>query len=314
LSPVTLPLLSVKDLNMRYRRGLFRRRYQALDSVSLEVERGQVFGLLGPNGAGKTTLIKILLGLATGWRGHAEIFGARAGTPPSRARVGYLPEGHRLPPYLTGVQVLELFGMLCGRERRWVKQRIPMWLEKVGMERDGDRKLREYSKGMQQRIGLAQALIHEPELVFLDEPTDGVDPVGRAAIRDVIAELKQNGTTVFLNSHLLQEVERMCDGVVILNRGRILKEGTLDELTPHTGKVKLELDRELPEPEAFFDGAGRVQSVEGKVIELVASHDLVDRAIDRLRADGYSLRALSPGRLTLEEAFIELVENQGGDQ
>ena len=161
------------------------------------------------------------MGLVPSWEGEARVFGRSAGDPAARTRIGFLPEAHRLPGYLTGRAVLRLFAMLSGCERAWVEERIPGWLARVGMEKDADRKVREYSKGMMQRIGLAQALIHEPELVFLDEPTDGVDPVGRAAVREIVAGLRARGTTVFINSHLLMEVERMCDRVVVMDRGQI---------------------------------------------------------------------------------------------
>jgi ABC-2 type transport system ATP-binding protein len=298
---------------MRYRRGLLRGGHLALDGVSLEVERGQVFGLLGPNGAGKTTLVKILLGLAVGWTGEAELFGARAGRPASRLRVGYLPESHRLPNYLTGRQVLEMFGMMCGRDRAWVRERTDAWLEKVDMAGDADRKLREYSKGMTQRIGLVAALVHEPDLVFLDEPTDGVDPVGRAAIRDVIADLKRRGTTVFLNSHLLLEVERMCDAVVIMDRGRILRRGTLDELTPATGAVRITLSEPPEDPAGLLPEEARLLQSSGKSLEIAADQAALDRTIDRLRASGHSITSIDRRRMDLEEAFIDLV-GKGGRQ
>ena len=173
-------LISVRDLEKTYQKSLFRRGFRALDGVTLDVGRGSVFGLLGPNGAGKTTLIKILMGLVPRWSGSASIMGYSAGDTRARSRIGFLPEAHRLPGYLTGRQVLRLYGMYSGRSRGWIDERIPVWLERVDMQASADRKVREYSKGMQQRIGLVQALIHEPELVFLDEPTDGVDPVGRA--------------------------------------------------------------------------------------------------------------------------------------
>ncbi|MHC4262400.1 MAG: ABC transporter ATP-binding protein [Planctomycetota bacterium] len=298
--------LEVNDLSMRYRRGLLRRGHQALHDVSLRVERGQVFGLLGPNGAGKTTLVKILLGLAVGWKGDARLFGERAGKAASRRRVGYLPESHRLPNYLTGRQVLQMFGMMCGRDRAWVRERIDGWLERVDMARDGDRKLREYSKGMTQRVGLAAALIHEPEIVFLDEPTDGVDPVGRAAIRDVIEDLKRSGTTVFLNSHLLLEVERMCDRVVIMDRGRLIKQGTLEELTPTTGAVRIELGAPA-DVSGILPEQARLMRAEGRDLEISGDQDVLDATIDALRRAGHSIRAIDPRRMDLEEAFIDLV-------
>ncbi len=306
------PILEVRNLHMTFKRGLLKRGFKALRGVDLQVERGSVFGLLGPNGAGKTTLVKVLLGLNVGWKGTAKVFGLAPGSTEPRRRIGYLPEAHRLPPYLTGRQVLELFGMMCGREKSWLKERIPIWLEKVDMERDADRKLKEYSKGMQQRIGLAQALIHEPDLIFLDEPTDGVDPVGRAAIREVIAELKRRDVTVFLNSHLLMEVEAMCDRVVILDQGAILREGTLEELTPRTGAVRFELSTEAYDPERLLTGVGSNLVKDGRFFELAANEQEVGEAIDRLRAGGVSIRSITPRKLTLEEAFIGIVSKDSG--
>lgn len=303
----TSTAIRVAGLSMSYRRGLLRRSYPALHSLDLEVGRGSVFGLLGPNGAGKTTLVKVLLGLAVGWRGHAEVLGQRAGTTGSRQRVGYLPEGHRLPNYLTGRQVLDLFGRMCGHNRSFLKERIPAWLERVDMTANADRKLREYSKGMQQRIGLAQALIHEPDVVFLDEPTDGVDPVGRAAIRRVIAELRDTGTTIFLNSHLLLEVEAMCDRVVILHKGQILREGSLEELTPRTGEVTFEISPVPDDLQTLLSGLGADFESSASGFSLKASQEEADRATDLLRSRSIAIRQITRRRLSLEESFIDLV-------
>ena len=308
----TSPPLRVENLEMRYKRGLLKRGHLALKGVSLEVERGQVFGLLGPNGAGKTTMVKVLLGLAVGWKGTAELFGLPAGHPDSRRRVGYLPESHRLPNYQTGRQVLQMFGMMCGRDRRWVKDRIEGWLERVEMTHAADRKLREYSKGMTQRIGLVAALIHEPEIVFLDEPTDGVDPVGRAAIRDVIADLKKNGTTVFLNSRLLLEVERMCDQVVIMDHGKLLKQGSLDDLTPATGAVRIELAGSLGDATSLLPADAKLLDSGERALEVAVDQAGLDSLIDTLRARGYSIRAIETRRMDLEEAFIDVVGQAGG--
>jgi ABC-2 type transport system ATP-binding protein len=301
------PLIRVRGLAKTFGHGLRKPGFRALDGVSLEVGRGSLFGLLGPNGAGKTTLIKILMGLVPGWQGEASVFGLAAGDPAARARVGFLPEAHRFPGYLTGRQVLRLYAMLSGRERRWIDERIPGWLERVGMTKDADRKLREYSKGMQQRIGLAQALIHEPELVFLDEPTDGVDPVGRAAVREIVKELREQGVTVFINSHLLMEVERVCDRVVIMDKGKIIREGTVAELTPFTGRVAFEIAPVPGDLERVLDGVGRGFQRTQQGFELSLEPAEQDQVIDRLRAARVSIRSLLPGKLSLEEAFIEMV-------
>ncbi len=302
-------ILEVKGLRKVYGKKLLRRGgTAALDGVDLVVGRGSVFGLLGPNGAGKTTLIKVLLDLVRGYEGNAALFGRPPRDASSRRKVGYLPEAHRLPGYLTGRQVMRLFGMLAGRPRREVEARIPALLERVGMLSAADQKLRTYSKGMQQRLGLAQALIHDPELVFLDEPTDGVDPVGRAAIRELVLELKQRGVTVFINSHLLMEVELICDRVVIMHQGKILRSGTIDDLTPETGLVRFELAHLPPDLPILLAGLGSRFTPEGeRAFHLFASPAEVDQAIDRLRARGVSIRAISPRKLSLEESFIDLV-------
>jgi ABC-2 type transport system ATP-binding protein len=300
-------MIEVAYLSKTYGGKLFKKGFRALDGVSITVGPGSVFGLLGPNGAGKTTLVKILLGLARATSGTARLFGEPVGATEPRARVGYLPEAHRLPLYLTGRQVLELFGQMCGRDLAWVKARVPKLLELVDMTSSADRKVREYSKGMQQRIGLAQALIHDPELVILDEPTDGVDPVGRAAIREVVLDLKRSGKTIFINSHLLMEVELVCDRVVIMDKGRIVKHGTIQELTPRTGRVRFELAPVPPNLEAILAGVGSGLVREERGCELQANEAEIDLAVDRLRAAGVSIRGLEARRLNLEQAFIETV-------
>jgi len=307
-------IISVQDLSKVYGgrkvlKFLGKRGFRALDGISLEVGRGSVFGLLGPNGAGKTTLIKILLGLVRKTGGRASLFGEDAGDAHARRRVGYLPEAHRMPAYLTGRQVLMLYGMMSGREAEWLAERVPGWLDKVGMTDAADRKVREYSKGMQQRIGLAQALVHEPELVFLDEPTDGVDPVGRRVIREIVADLKRQNATVFINSHLLMEVEMMCDRVVIMDRGRIIREGTIEELTPKTGSVRFDVSP-LPDLARILQGIEGVPKADDKGFEVALNEDEVDVVVDRLRQAGVSLRALTPRKLTLEQSFIELVQRE----
>jgi ABC-2 type transport system ATP-binding protein len=204
-----------------------------------------------------------------------------------------------------------LFGMLCGRDRAWLAERADGWLEKVGMLPSAERKVREYSKGMQQRIGLAQALVNDPELVFLDEPTDGVDPIGRAAIRELVTELKRRGVTLFINSHLLMEVEMVCDRVVIMHKGRIIRQGTIDELTPRTGAVRFELRAMPANLAAIVSGVGSDLAVDGNAFTLKVSEEELDQVIDRVRAAAISIRTISQRRTTLEEAFIDLVHLEG---
>ncbi|MBL8861991.1 MAG: ABC transporter ATP-binding protein [Planctomycetes bacterium] len=304
-------ILSVHDLRKVYRRPFERGGIAALDGVSLEVGRGTIFGLLGPNGAGKTTLVKVLLGLVRGHSGTARLFGLDPSDPRSREKVGYLPEAHRLPGHLTGRQLLRLFGRLSGAAPAQVDARAKVLLERVGMGAAADRKVREYSKGMQQRIGLAQALVHAPELVFLDEPTDGVDPVGRKEIRELVLELKREGVTLFVNSHLLLEVELLCDRVVIMDKGRILREGTIGDLTPATGIVRFEIGAPREDLARVLAGVGRELCVRGASFQLAIGKHELDLAIDRLRAAGVSIRAIEPLRMNLERAFLDLVAAAG---
>jgi ABC-2 type transport system ATP-binding protein len=308
-------ILSVRDLRKVYRSGVFSKKgVAAIDGVSLDVGRGTVFGLLGPNGAGKTTMIKCLLDLVRGYEGEARIFGLEPRDPQSRRKVGYLPEAHRLPGHLTGRQVLRLFGALSGDDPDKVDKRVGPLLERVDMTGAADRKVRQYSKGMQQRIGLAQALINDPELVFLDEPTDGVDPVGRAAIRELVTDLKRRGVTLFINSHLLMEVEMICDRVVIMHKGRIIRQGTIDELTPRTGAVRFELGAVPPDLSSILAGIGADLKIDGNAFTLAVDPGELDRVIDALRARSMSIRTISQRRTTLEESFIGLVQVEGRDK
>ena len=228
----TEPVIQVKDLEKTYRSGVFRRRtLHALQKVTLEVPQGEIYGLLGPNGAGKTTLIKVLLGIVRKSAGDATVLGRRAGDVEARRKIGYLPENHRIPRHLTGSTALEYYGCLSGLSVAEVHRRAPELLDVVGLKgREKDR-VSGYSKGMQQRLGLAQAMLHKPKLIILDEPTDGVDPVGRKEIREVLRRLAADGATVFLNSHLLQEIELICENVAILTNGQVRKTGSVKELT-----------------------------------------------------------------------------------
>ena len=303
-------LIAVRNLEKTYPGPFFRKGHKALQGVTLDVGRGSVFGLLGPNGAGKTTLIKVLMGLSPSWEGEAQIFGLSAGDPKARRRIGFLPEAHRLPGYLTGNQVLRLYAMYSGCSRKSVDERIDGWLERVGMQKDAHRKVRQYSKGMQQRIGLAQALIHDPELVFLDEPTDGVDPVGRAKVREIVQELKDKGTTVFINSHLLMEVEQICDRVVIMSKGRIIREGTVEELTPETGKVEIHIHPLPDDLSPLLSSLGVDWERTEKGFELACDRALLNAVIDRLRSASIAIDSISQRKLSLEQSFIDLVTEQ----
>jgi len=244
--------ISVMGVDKTYRGGV-----HALRGVDLNVHRGEVFGLLGPNGAGKSTLIKVLMTVIRASRCAGQMLGKPVGHKPTLAKVGYLPEHHSFPGYLTGEQVLDFYAAMTGMKRSERKRRITPMLELVNMHEWAGERVRSYSKGMRQRVGIAQALMHDPELVLLDEPTDGVDPVGRRDIRDVVLRLKEEGRAVFLNSHLLSELEMVTDRVAILVQGKVAMQGTIDELT--RDKRRYEVEVELPEGVGVADGVGRVE-------------------------------------------------------
>ncbi len=228
-------------IDVRNATKIYKRRIHALAGVSIAVQRGEVFGLLGPNGAGKSTLIKIMMTVVRATHVEGAILGQKIGHKPTLARVGYLPEHHRFPRYLTGRQTLEFFAALSGVDRSTRKRRSRELLDVVGMTAWADKKVGEYSKGMMQRIGLAQALVNDPDLILLDEPTDGVDPVGRRDIREVLLALRKQGKTVFVNSHLLSELEMICDRVAILVNGQVARQGRINELNAAKQRYEIEV-------------------------------------------------------------------------
>lgn len=298
-------VLETYDLRKNYR------RIEALRGVSLSVQQGEIYGLLGQNGAGKTTLVKIMLGITRGWQGEARLLGAPAGTAHVRRRVGYLPEDHRFPDYHTGYSLLDFYGQLLGVPRYTRRSRIPEMLETVGLRERMHTKIRGYSKGMKQRIGIAQALMHEPDFVFLDEPTDGVDPLGRRHIRELLQHLKARGCTIFLNSHLLGEVELICDRVAILERGELVREGSIADLTRTQGVVVLGLAPGQTMPVDELEARGFHTIPQGIFWEVhLVDGQTIDPVVDLLRARGLSIRHLVEKRQTLEELFLKTV---GGD-
>ncbi len=228
-------------IDLRQVTKVYRGRIHALQGIEMRVRRGEVFGLLGPNGAGKSTLVKIMMTVIRPTRADGTVLGRPVGHKPTLARVGYLPENHRYPRYLTGRKTLEFFAALAKVDRRTRKRRAEQMLEVIGMREAADRSINGYSKGMMQRIGLGQALMNDPDLIVLDEPTDGVDPAGRRDIRNVLARLREQGKTVFLNSHLLSELELICDHVAILVAGRVARQGTMDQLTLAKQRYEVEL-------------------------------------------------------------------------
>jgi ABC-2 type transport system ATP-binding protein len=285
----------------------------ALHGLDLRVEQGEVFGFLGPNGAGKTTAVKILTGLVRASAGVARVLGRPVGEPAARRRIGYLPEHFRFQEWATGEELLDLHGRLAGLPAARRAARVAEVLELVGLAGRGRQRIRSYSKGMAQRIGLAQALLAEPELVLLDEPTSALDPVGRRDVRDLIRELRGRGVTVFLNSHLLGEVELVCDRVAIIDRGRVVRGGRLAELVGPATALRLLLDRVDEHLLGALRRLGQVRSVEGVAVTLqVDDPDVAPAVADCVVRSGYRLFELAPVQRSLEEVFVDLVH--GGDR
>ncbi len=298
-----VPVIQTKNLVKHYG------RIEALRGVSLTVERGEIFGLLGQNGAGKTTLIKILLGITKLTDGEAKLLNEPVGTAHVRRRVGYLPEDHRFPDYHSGASLLDFYGALLEVPRAERRKRIPEVLELVGIKGRMHSKIRTYSKGMKQRLGIAQALMHEPEVIFLDEPTDGVDPVGRRHIRDLLQSLKQEGKTIFINSHLLGEVELICDHVAILQQGEMIRAGEINALTRQRGLfvIGLAQGQSFPIEEAAKRGYQVTPMGELWQVGLTDGQS-IDPIVDLLRERQLSLRHLVEKRQSLEDLFVATVE------
>src|SRR5664280_810720 len=307
--------IEVRGLRKDYRAGLGGREVKALAGIEFAVRSGELFGLLGPNGAGKTTTVKILLGLTHATAGSASLLGKPVADPESRRRVGYLPEGHRFPGYLTARQTLSIFGRMSGVSSRALSPRIEDLLGRLKLSEWIDVKVKKFSKGMTQRLGLAAALVHEPEVLLLDEPTDGVDPVGRREIRDLLKAEAAKGRAILLNSHLLSEIELTCDRVAVLRNGRVAAMGTIDELTKREEKkdflkvyklVASGIDDAVLG--AFRETGAGAKRVNGHVRLLARDAEHLNALIDAARARGALLTELTPEKSTLEEVFVDLVK------
>jgi len=288
-------------------------RKVAVEGLTLTVRPGEVFGFLGPNGAGKTSTIKMLLGLVKPTSGEALVLGGSPSDPATRRRVGHLPENFRFHDWLTGNQLLDFHGRLAGLSAQERKERIPVVMRQVGLEGRGNDRVHNYSKGMTQRIGLAQAIMHRPDVVLLDEPTSALDPIGRREVRDIIRALRSEGIAVFLNSHLLSEVELVCDRVAIVDQGRVVREGQLDSLVGHATELRLTLDRVDADLRAVLAQFGEVLSVSDLTVTLgVSDPEVAALVADAVVRSGYRLFGLVPMHRSLEEVFISLVEHREG--
>ncbi len=295
-------------IQTQHLRKVFNGDKVAVTDLSLTVARGEVFGFLGPNGAGKTTSVKMLLGLIAPTAGQGDLLGSPLGDDQTRSKVGFLPEHFRFHEWLTAAEFLALHGNLYQMEAARLQKRIPELLDLVTLTPHAGKKLKAFSKGMLQRVGLAQALLNDPDLVILDEPTSGLDPVGRRLVRDIIKDLKSQGTTVFLNSHFLSEVEVTCDRVAFINEGMVVRTSSLDALME--GEITLEIRATGLSPEII---AGCEQwsdhiRPDGDLLTIILTDESVLPAINRyLVENSVNVYAFNPHRISLEELFIQVV-------
>ncbi len=285
----------------------------AVEGLTLEVHRGEVFGFLGPNGAGKSTSIKMLLSLVAPSGGEAQVLGRPVGDVETRRKVGFLPEHFRFHEWLTASELLHLHGQLYRIPTARLRERAAALLELVGLAAHRDKPLREFSKGMLQRIGLAQALLNDPELIFLDEPTSGLDPIGRRLVRDIIKTQRERGATVFLNSHLLSEVEITCDRVAFIKRGEVLETRSIQAWVERETTLLLRAQKLGPETIAGLARWAACTRAEGECFTLsVASMDVVPELLRYLLGCGVDVYEVTPQRLSLEERFLQVVGDDGG--
>lgn len=300
--------IETSGLTKVFRTRWKRREVRAVDGISLRVDRGATYGFLGPNGAGKTTFVKMLLTAVHPTAGSACVFGRPVSDAEARRPIGYLPENHRFPTYFTGRGMLDFYAALSGVDAATRKKRIPELLGLVGLDNWGGFRIGKYSKGMLQRLGLAQALLHSPSLLILDEPSDGVDPVGRRHIREILSALEEQGVTIFINSHLLVEVELFCREVAILHKGKVALSGRVRDLT--AGKGYRLTAAQVPERlrDALTNAAVSTAQRDGVVDFQFLSREQVNQALDMLRAEKIEIEALVPTTSTLEEVFVKTVE------
>jgi ABC-2 type transport system ATP-binding protein len=309
----TKPLaIQVRSLQKTFRIGLRRKRQDALRGLDLEVAQGEIFGFLGPNGAGKTTTIKILLDLLRADRGQASLLGRDTRDPASRLRVAYLPELPDFYDYLTPAEFLTDCGALSKLAPNKVRERIPMLLAKVGLDPREKRQLRKFSKGMLQRIGIAQTMLADPDLFILDEPMSGLDPIGRRWVKDLISELGKAGKTVFFSSHILAEAESVCTRVAFINRGQQVAQGSLSEILQshiQTQEIVVEGSAIREDPAVTTLVSRTEANGSDTLLELAPNQDS-NQALQWLLAHGHRIRSCAPRHATLEEVFLRTLQGE----
>ncbi len=308
-----MSVLSFDRVSKVFRSSLIGRHLYTLGPVSFEVEQGEIFGYLGPNGAGKTTTVKLALGLLRASSGSITCFGRQSTSPEIRSRIGFLPEHPYFYQHLSAIELLEFYGSVCGIKKKPLRRRAEKLLHATGLTEFRHTTLSTFSKGMLQRMGLAQALINDPDIIMLDEPLSGLDPVGRREIRDLILQQKSRGKTVFFSSHILQDVERICDRVGILSQGKILQVATIAEVRLGTTRcVEIQVDG-LDMGKAAALGLGEVTKRGEKIVISLTPDADVNRAVGVLLASGAKISAVIPQRQTLEDYFMSQVQSPVGE-
>lgn len=306
-------VIETKELTKEYAAPLGTKAYLALENLNLKVEQGEIFGFLGPNGAGKTTTIKILLGIIFPTSGTARVLDMPVGSRAAKKKIGYLPEGSYYHEFLRGEEVLSFYGHLYGLRGTDLDTKIDQALETVGLSHARKMQVKTYSKGMRQRIGLAQALLSDPEVLIMDEPTQGLDPIARREIRDILLRLRDEGKTLFVCSHELSEVEMICDRVIILNQGRVVEFGRLQDLIFSESKFELSA-RGLPED---FEGSLKSKSEDYEIIDRRGNEWLItipmtkearEEVVALVESKGGELISLRPSKDSLEDLFLKSVK------
>jgi ABC-2 type transport system ATP-binding protein len=304
--------IEILGLEKTYRIGFFRQRPKlALHPLHLTIAEGEVFGFLGPNGAGKTTTLKLLMGLVFPTAGTARILGLELDDPQVHAQIGFLPEQPYFYDYLTARELLEYYAQLSGVPAKERSLRVQQMLERVGLQESAQLQLRKFSKGMLQRVGLAQAILHDPKVVFLDEPMSGLDPMGRREVRDMIQQLRDEGRTVFFSTHILSDAEALCDRVAVIHQGELRGIGAIADLTCEVhGKVEIIFyANSVP---AAMTGLGVESRISGNVVNAVVPEEKQEAALDLLRRERIQIISLNPVRSSLEEYYVQKLQAESG--
>ena len=309
------PVVSVQNIVKDFRPGFGLRTKRVLHGVSFEVQRGEIFGFVGPNGAGKTTTLKLLMGLIRPTSGQATILGHDVSENAFRHHIGFLPENPYFYTYLSAREILDFYARLSGMSGQRRTERVETLLDWVGLTHAADARLRTYSKGMLQRVGIAQALVHDPEVVFLDEPMSGLDPIGRKEIRDIILRLREDGKTVFMNTHILTDVETVCDRVAIIVKGAIRYEGHIEHFIPDEEMMTDVVLKNITTETASQLEEGLDVSLQGfgERVEVRVHEKVVEPLLRKVLDFGGEVVSVSPHRETLESLFLHTVEESNAE-